>query len=154
MYIYIVYTTSVHTKAKFRGYSCTKQNPLLEGNVHISFLHQVLQPDVDITLSRTAPLHTGGNLTLTCTVTLDPNVDTDVMVVTKWSGPGDISGERYSTIPASGSGTTYTSSLTISHITDQDDGIYTCTCNVTATGRSNTQLATASDDTEIIVMGE
>ena len=109
---------------------------------------------MDITLSRIAPLYTGGNLTLTCTVTLDPSVDTGVMVVTKWSGPRDISRERYSTIPASGSGTTYTSSLTISHTTDQDDGIYTCTCNVTVTGRSNTQLVTASADTEIIVMGE
>ena len=118
----------------------------------LSFLCSVPQPDVDITLSRAASLHTGGDLTLTCTVTLDPSVDTGVMVVTKWSGPRDISGGRYSTTPASGSDTTYTSSLTISHITDQDDGIYTCTVSVT--GTSNTQQATASEDTEIIVLGE
>ena len=120
--------------------------------MHISFLRPVPQPDVDITLSRTVPLYNGGSLTLTCTVTMDRNVDTSVMVVTEWNGPRDISGERYLTTPASGSGTTYTSSLTISHITDQDDGIYTCT--VTVTGTSNTQLAITSNVTEIIVVGE
>ena len=85
-------------------------------------------------------------------MTLDPNVDNGERVVTKWNGPMDISGERYSTIPASGSGTTYTSSLTIRPLADQDDGTYTC--NVTVTGRSNTQQATASNITEIIVMGK
>ena len=116
------------------------------------FLHPVLQPDVNITLSRTAPLYTGGSLTLTCTVTLDHNVDAGVNVVIEWSTPRNISGERYLTIPASGSGTTYTGSLTIRSLADQDDGTYTCT--VTVTGRSNTQQATASDDAEIIVKGE
>ena len=45
------------------------QNLLHEGYVLISFLHPVPQPDVDITLSRIAPLYNGGSLTLTCTVT-------------------------------------------------------------------------------------
>ena len=85
-------------------------------------------------------------------MTLDPNVDNGERVVTKWNGPRDISGERYSTTPASGSGTTYTSSLTIRPLADQDDGTYTCT--VTITGRSNIQQATASNITEIIVMGK
>ena len=79
-------------------------------------------------------------------------MDNGERVVTKWSGPRDISGERYSTIPASGSGTTYTGNLTIRPLADKDDGTYTCT--VTVTGRSNAQQATASNITEIIVMGE
>ena len=107
---------------------------------------------MDITLSRSAPLYTGGSFTLTCTVTLDPNVDNGERVVTKWSGPRDISGERYLTIPASGSGTTYTGSLTITPLADQDDGTYTCTATVT--GRSNAQQTTASNIAEIIVMGK
>ena len=115
-------------------------------------LYPVLQPDVDITLSRTAPLYTGGSLTLTCSVILDRNVDNGMRVVIEWSGPRDISGDRYSTIVTNGSGTTYTSSLTIRPLTDLDDGTYTCT--VTITGASNTQQTKANDTAEIIVMGE
>ena len=116
------------------------------------FLIPVPQPDVNITLSRTAPLYSGGSLTLTCNVIFNHSVDNDVRVVIEWSGPRDISGERYLTIPASGSGTTYTGSLTIRPLADQDDGTYTCT--VTVTGASNTQQTKASDIAEIIVVGE
>ena len=119
---------------------------------HLFSIYLVPQPDVYITLSRSGPLYTGGSLTITCTVILDHNVKNGVRVVTKWSGPRDISGERYSTTPASGSGTTYTGSLTITPLAEQDDGTYTCTATVA--GRSNTQLATTSNVTEIIVMGE
>ena len=80
------------------------------------------------------------------------NVRNSDGIVIEWSGPRNISGERYLITPTSGSGTNYTSTLTISHLTDQDDGTYTC--NVTVTGTSNTYQATASDDAEIIVMGE
>ena len=114
-----------------------------------SFISPVPQPNVEVTLSRTAPLYTGGSLTLTCTVTLDPNVDSGEMVVTEWSGPRDILGERELVTPASGSGTTYTGSLTIRPLADQDDGTYTCT--VTVTGGNNTQ-ATANDDVKILVV--
>ena len=116
-----------------------------------SFLSPVPQPNVDVTLSRTAPLYTGGSLTLTCAVTLDPNVDNGEIVVTEWSGPRDILGERELVTPASGSGTTYTGSLTIRPLADQDDGTYTCT--VTVTGGNNNQ-ATANDAIEILVMSK
>ena len=53
---------------------------------------------------------------------------------------------------ANGSGGSYTSSLTISPLADQDDGTYTCT--VTVTGGSNVLQATASDDIIITVNGE
>ena len=107
---------------------------------------------MDVTLSHTAPLYAGTGLTLTCTVTLDPNVDNGERVMTEWSGLQDIPEERYSVTGASGSGSTYTDSLTISPLADQDDGTYTCT--VTVTGGSNVQQATASDDVTITVMGE
>ena len=86
---------------------------------------------VTVTLSPTPPLYTGINLTLTCTVTLDPNVDSGERVVTEWSGLQDIPEERYSVTPASGSGSTYTGSLTISPLAYQDTGTYTCTGTVT-----------------------
>ena len=107
---------------------------------------------MDVTLSHTAPLYAGTGLTLTCTVTLDPNVDNGERVMTEWSGLQDIPEERYSVTGASGSGSTYTDSLTISPLADQDDGTYTCT--VTVTGGSNVHQATASDDVTISVMGE
>ena len=114
----------------------------------------VPQPGVDVTLSHTAPLYAGTGLTLTCTVTLDPNniMDNRELVTTEWSGLQDIPEERYSVTGASGSGSTYTDSLTISPLADQDDGTYTCT--VTVTGGSNVQQATASDDVTITVLGE
>ena len=111
----------------------------------------VPQPGVDVTLSHTAPLYAGTGLTLTCTVTLDPNVDNGE-VMTEWSGLQDIPEERYSVTGASGSGSTYTGSLTISPLAGQDDGTYTC--NVTVTGGSNVQQVTASGDVTIDVMGE
>ena len=80
-----------------------------------------------VTLSHTPPLYTGINLTLTCTVTLNPNVDSGERVVTEWSGLQDIPEERYSVTAASGSGSTYTGSLTISPLAYQDTGTYTCT---------------------------
>ena len=111
----------------------------------------VPHPGVDVTLNHTAPLYAGTGLTLTCTVTLDPNVDNGERVMTEWSGLQDIPEERYSVTGASGSGSTYTDSLTISPLADQDDGTYTCT--VAVTGGSNVQQATASDDDTITVMG-
>ena len=113
------------------------------------FSHSVPQPDVDVTVSRTAPLYAGTSLALTCTVTLDPNVDNGENITTEWS---DISGGRYSVTAASGSGSTYTGNLTISPLADQDDGTYTCTGTVT--GGTNVLQATASDDVTITVMGK
>ena len=107
---------------------------------------------MDVTLNHTDPVYAGTGLTLTCTVTLDPNVDNGERVTTEWSGLQDIQEERYSVINASGSGSTYTSSLTISPLADQDDGTYICT--VVVTGGSNVQWVTASDDVTITVMGE
>ena len=105
-----------------------------------------------VTLNYTPPLYAGTGLTLTCTVTLDPNVDNGERVVTEWSGPRDIAGDRYSVTGASGSGSTYIDRFTISPLADLDDGTYTCT--VTVTGGSNVQQITASDHVTITVMGK
>ena len=107
---------------------------------------------MNVTLNHTAPLYAGTGLTLTCTVTLDAHVDTNVSITTEWSGLQDIPDERYSVTGASGSGSTYTGSLTISPLAAQDDGTYTC--SVTVTGGSNVQRATASEDVTITVMGK
>ena len=98
-------------------------------------------PDVVVTVTYVTPLYVGSSLTLTCTVTLDPNVDNNETVTITWSGPS-ITGERYLITATSGSGSTYTSNLTIRYLADQDDGTYTCTGIVTG---ENEQQVTASD---------
>ena len=107
---------------------------------------------MDVTLSRTAPLYAGTNLTLTCTVTLDPNVDNNERVITEWSGLQNIPQERYSVTHTSGSGSIYTRNLIISPLAERDDGTYTCTVRVT--GGSNAQQATASGSVTVIPTGE
>ena len=95
-----------------------------------------------VSVSPTGSLYAGTSLNLTCTVTLDPNVNNNETVSIEWScpvggacGPTSVMGE--------------TSILTISPLTDQDDdGVYTCTATVT--GGTN---ATASDSFTISVMG-
>ena len=118
----------------------------------ISLSPSVPQPSVDVALSRSAPLYAGTSLTLTCTVTLDPNVNNNERVVTEWSGPQSIPGDRYSVTPAMReSDSSYTGSLTISPLADQnDDDTYTCI--VTVTG--GTQSITARDDVTITVTGK
>ena len=117
-----------------------------------SYSHPVPQPDVAVTANRTTTLYAGTGLTLTCTVTLDSNVDSGESVETSWSGLQGIPEQRYSVTDTSGSGGSHTGSLTISPLADQDDGIYTCT--VTVTGGGNVLQATASDAIIITVNGE
>ena len=117
-----------------------------------SYSHPVPQPGVEVSPSRTTALYAGTGLILTCTVTLDSDVDSGESVETSWSGLQGIPEQRYSVTGASGSGGSYTGSLTISPLADQDDGTYTCT--VTVTGGSNVLQATASDDIIITVNGE
>ena len=107
---------------------------------------------MEVSPSRTTALYAGTGLTLTCTVTLDSNVDSGESVETSWSGLQGIPEQRYSVTGASGSEGSYTGSLTISPLADQDDDTYTCT--VTVTGGSNVLQATASDDIIITVNGE
>ena len=106
---------------------------------------------MDVTLSRSAPLYAGTSLTLTCTVTLDPNVNNNESVMTEWSGPQSIPGDRYSVTAMRESDSSFTGSLTISPLADQND-VNTYTCTVTVTGR--TQSVTASDDVTITVTGK
>ena len=112
----------------------------------------VPNPAVDVTLSHSSPRYAGTGLTLTCTVTLDPNVDNGERIMTEWGGFQNIPEERYSITGASSSGSTYTGALTISPLADQDDGAYTCI--VTVTGGSYVQHATSSENITITVMGE
>ena len=108
-------------------------------------------PDVVVTATYTTPLYAGSSLTLTCNVTLNPNVDNNETVTTSWSGPSDITGERFLVTATSGSGSTYTGSLTISSIVHHDQGTYTCTARITG---ENEQQVTASDNHTLLTIRE
>ena len=117
------------------------------------FLPPVPQPGVVITVSHIPPLYAGTRLTLTCTVTLDPNVNNNERVVTEWKGPRHITGDRYSVTPAMReSESSFNGSLVISPLTVQDDGMYSCTARVS--GGTNVQVVTAVDAVTITVMGK
>ena len=116
---------------------------------HSSISPSVPQPGVAVTLNNTGTLYAGTGLTLTCTVTLDSSVDNSENVSIDWSRMPE---ERSTVSPAMrvfGS-SSYTGSLTISPLADQDDdGTYTCTGTVTGG-----TTATNSADISITVNGE
>ena len=69
-------------------------------------------------------------------------MDNNENVTTSWSGPSDITRERFLVTAASGSGSIHTSNLTISSLADHDGGTYTCTGMITG---EYEQQVTASD---------
>ena len=93
--------------------------------VHLSHF-AVPVSEVNISL---IPLYVGTTLTLTCTATLHVNVNTDKEATATWRGPEDIIGERF-TISQSTLSRRINNSLTISPLTVQDEGMYTCTVTV------------------------
>ena len=100
-------------------------------------------------VNNTNTLYAGNGLTLTCTVTLDSSVDNSEHVRIDWSRMPE---ERSTVSPAMkvSDSSSYTGSLTISPLVDQDDGT-TYTCTGTVTGGTT---ATASDSVTITVHGE
>ncbi len=73
-------------------------------------------------------LYAGEDVTLTCDITLDPAVGSEVAVTASWTGPGGPITAGVSDI--SGSGLAYQSTLTLSFLTSSDSGLYTCTASV------------------------
>ncbi len=75
-------------------------------------------------------LYTGEDVSLTCDITLDPAVDSEVTVTASWtvpSGLGLSAGvmDRFHTNPL-----LYRSTLTLSFLMTSDSGDYTCTASV------------------------
>ena len=108
-------------------------------------------PDVNISLSRDSPLYSGTTLNLTCTTTRHCNLNTGEVITATWSGPRDITGERY-TISQSTFSRGINISLTISPLTVEDEGVYIC--NMTVSGESRNQSINASDAVSINVLSK
>ena len=107
---------------------------------------------MEVSANHSDALYAGTGFKLTCTITLDPNVDSREDVIMTWSGPRDIPGVRYFIMMSNDSEITYTSNLTISPLAeDVDDGQYTC--NVTIRGGANVLDVTGNGDINITTMG-
>ncbi len=85
-------------------------------------------PSVAVTADTDQTLYTDEVVTLTCDITLDPAVDSEVTVTASWTGPGGPITAGVSEV--TGSGLTYQSTLTLSSLTTSDSGLYTCTASV------------------------
>ncbi len=97
-------------------------------------------------------LYDGESVILTCTITLDPSVDSVVAVTASWAGPGGAITDGVSDMTGSGP---YQSTLTLSSLMTSDTGDYTCTASV---GPSTPQVVyVASEDgtdTHTITVGK
>jgi hypothetical protein len=103
---------------------------------------QIPPPVVTVSLSQNGPLYAGTSLTITCTVTLYSTVNNNELVSTNWTGLDHVSLDRVSTTSVIRViNSSYTSTLTISPLADQDDGTFTCTGTVTG----GTRIQSASN---------
>ena len=103
-------------------------------------------PDVAVSLNRTGPLYAGTDLTISCTVTLDQSINNNETVSIHWSVE---MGDRYTLINdlMKVSENSYSSSLTISPLTDQEsETAYICTGTITS---SNSNILSVSNSADV-----
>ena len=81
-------------------------------------------PTVTLNQDASSLLYEGSAVTLTCTATLHPSVDTDVNLTAQWTPA--ISRNRVATSPPSSSRYPFTSTLAISPLAITDAGQYNC----------------------------
>ena len=95
----------------------------------------VSQPTVSITPNRTGVLYAGTSLTLTCSIQLNPAVDTTVMVTRMWSGPGSQGVSNSSRVTVSNllkrSTFLYKTTIEFDPLSATDSGNYECEATVT-----------------------
>ena len=96
-------------------------------------------PDAITTPSRTTPLYAGTSVTLSCSMTLHPNVDSVQSVWMMWFVASSLPKDQYSDTGLHTSGKTYTRNITISPLPTRHSGRYVC--SVIVTGRNAQQVA-------------
>ncbi len=110
----------------------------------------VAPPSVAVTPSPDRTLYDGESVTLTCTIALDPAVDSIVAVTASWARTDGAITNGVSGVTGSGP---YQSTLTLSSLVTSDTGGYTCTASVD----SPTPQVVASEDgtdTHAITVGK
>ena len=101
---------------------------MISTTIHLISL-LVRAPSSVMVSSPTNPILTGSSLTLTCTIMLVEDKINSVELEVVWTGPTD--NLTADTTPT-GTGTSYTSNLTITSLTASDAGTYTCTARLTS----------------------
>ena len=123
------------------------------------FFLTVPQPTVNITLNRTGDLYAGTPLTLTCSIQLNPAVDTTVMVTRMWRGPGSqtISNSSHVTVLnlVERGAFLYETTIQFVPLSTTDSGNYECEATVTPDPQSQfvNMSTTGSDTLTVIVKG-
>ena len=123
-------------------------------------LHTVPQPTVNITANRTGVLYAGTPLTLTCSIQLNPAVDTTVMVTRMWRGPGSQAVSNSSRMTVSnvfkGSDNLYETTIEFHPLSTTDSGNYECEATVAPDPQSQFVImnTTGSDTHSVTVQGE
>ena len=112
-------------------------------------------PDVSITRDPLGTLYAGTTLTFTCTIELDEQVDTGVMVTADWTGPDGsmLNNARISITAASLTGPLmYESRVMFDPLSDgpEDGGTYTCMATVSPVEKEE-YILTGSNNTTISI---
>ena len=92
--------------------------------------HTVPQPTVNVTPNHTGVLYVGTPLTLTCSIQLNPAVDTTVMVTRMWRGPGSQTVSNSSRVTVSNLvkrfNQLYETTVEFAPLSTSDSGDYEC----------------------------
>ena len=109
-------------------------------------------PEVSLSVPR-GTLFQGTSLTLSCTATLPPSVDTNVNVTIQWIP--NITDNRVTITPASSLQSPFISTLTISPLAMADTGMYSCVASADSTSKYITSSDLGDTDQETVtVTGE
>ena len=132
-------------------------NQYLSVHVLIVTLLTVPQPTVNVTSYRTGVLHAGTLLTLTCSIQLNPAVDTSVMVTRMWSGPGSQGVSNSSHVTVSNilkrSAFLYETIIQFVPLNTTDHGNYVCEATVIPDPQSQfVNRSTAGSDTYTVTV--
>ena len=88
---------------------------------------------VSVTSDKVSPIRpVGSDVTLTCTVELDPAVNVPVTVNTVWAGPNGFMAVNMLPQPLMGSTTTYTSTTMVTSFGRDQSGVYNCAATVSS----------------------
>ena len=123
------------------------------------FFLTVPQPTVNITPNRTGDLYAGTPLNLTCSIQLNPAVDTTVMVTRMWRGPGSQEVSNSSHVTMSNilkrSAFLYETTIEFDPLSATDSGNYECEATVTPDPQSQfvTMSTRGSGTLTVIVKG-
>ena len=121
------------------------------------FFLTVPQPTVNITLNRTGVLYAGTPLTLTCSIQLNPAVDTTVMVTRMWREPASQTVSNSSHVTVSNlverGAFLYETTIQFVPLSTTDSGNYECEATVIPDPQSQfVNMSTTGNDTLTVIV--